>query len=65
VSTMASLSGLVGGILIGLSAVWLMAALGRIAGVSGIVSGLLAGSAGGGSQGAFLLVTDWRHTRRI
>jgi uncharacterized membrane protein YedE/YeeE len=37
----ASLSGLVGGILIGLSAVWLMASLGRISGVSGILSGLL------------------------
>lgn len=35
-NTRASLSGLVGGVLIGLSAVWLMAALGRIAGVSGI-----------------------------
>lgn len=37
----ASLSGLVGGVLIGLSAVWLMATLGRIAGISGILSGLL------------------------
>ncbi len=37
----ASFSGLVGGVLIGLSAVWLMATLGRIAGVSGILSGLL------------------------
>lgn len=33
---------IVGGVLIGLSAVWLMAALGRIAGISGIASGLLA-----------------------
>lgn len=32
---------IVGGVLIGLSAVWLMAALGRIAGISGIASGLL------------------------
>ncbi|MEC9482427.1 MAG: YeeE/YedE family protein [Halomonas sp.] len=37
----ASLSGLAGGVLIGLSAVLLMAMLGRIAGVSGILSGLL------------------------
>ncbi|WP_087719893.1 YeeE/YedE family protein [Salinicola salarius] len=37
----ASLSGLVGGILIGLSAIWLMGSLGRIAGISGILSGLL------------------------
>jgi len=41
VNTMASLSGLAVGILIGLSAVWLMVALGRIAGVNGIVSGIL------------------------
>lgn len=33
---------IVGGVLIGLSAVWLMAALGRIAGISGIAAGLLA-----------------------
>ncbi|WP_129141456.1 YeeE/YedE family protein [Modicisalibacter coralii] len=39
--TMASLQGLIGGVLIGLSAVWLMATLGRIAGISGILSGLL------------------------
>lgn len=32
---------IVGGVLIGLAAVWLMAALGRIAGISGIASGLL------------------------
>lgn len=38
---MASLQGLIGGVLIGLSAVWLMATLGRIAGISGILSGLL------------------------
>ena len=37
----ASLSGLIGGVLIGLSAVWLMATLGRISGISGILSGLL------------------------
>ncbi|MCE8034203.1 MAG: YeeE/YedE family protein [Halomonas sp.] len=36
-----SLLGLVGGVLIGLSAVWLMATLGRIAGISGIVGGLV------------------------
>lgn len=32
--------GLVGGVLIGLAAVWLMSSLGRIAGISGIVAGL-------------------------
>ncbi|MBZ9569244.1 YeeE/YedE family protein [Modicisalibacter tunisiensis] len=37
----ASLQGLAGGVLIGLSAVWLMATLGRIAGISGILSGLI------------------------
>ncbi|MCE8018118.1 YeeE/YedE family protein [Halomonas sp. MCCC 1A17488] len=37
----ASLQGLVGGVLIGLSAVWLMATLGRIAGISGIVGSLV------------------------
>jgi uncharacterized membrane protein YedE/YeeE len=41
VNTMANLSGLAGGVLIGLSAVLLMATLGRIAGISGIISGLL------------------------
>ncbi|WP_355660332.1 YeeE/YedE family protein [Halomonas salifodinae] len=38
---MASLQGLVGGILIGLSATWLMGSLGKIAGISGILSGLV------------------------
>ncbi|MBD3898132.1 YeeE/YedE family protein [Halomonas sp. ML-15] len=38
---MASLQGLVGGVLIGLSAVWLMATMGRIAGISGILSSLI------------------------
>lgn len=37
----ASLQGLVGGILIGISAVWLMGSMGRIAGISGIVGNLL------------------------
>ncbi|MFW3614097.1 YeeE/YedE family protein [Billgrantia antri] len=37
----ASLQGLIGGVLIGLSAVWLMATLGRIAGISGIVGSLV------------------------
>lgn len=37
----ASLQGLIGGVLIGLSSVWLMATLGRIAGISGILSGLI------------------------
>ncbi|SDN59830.1 YeeE/YedE family protein [Vreelandella arcis] len=36
-----SLQGLAGGILIGISAVWLMASLGRIAGISGIVGTLI------------------------
>jgi len=36
-----SLYGLAGGVLIGLSAVWLMATLGRIAGISGILSALV------------------------
>lgn len=36
-----SLQGLVGGVLIGLSATWLMATLGRIAGISGIIGGLI------------------------
>ncbi|QNK03121.1 YeeE/YedE family protein [Dyella telluris] len=35
---------LLGGILIGLAAVWLMAMLGRIAGISGIASSLLRGA---------------------
>lgn len=39
--TMTALKGLVGGIMIGLSAVWLMASMGRIAGISGILSGLV------------------------
>ncbi|MBT2787234.1 MULTISPECIES: hypothetical protein [unclassified Halomonas] len=38
---MASLHGLAGGVLIGLSATWLMATLGRIAGISGIVGNLI------------------------
>ncbi|MGR4067303.1 YeeE/YedE family protein [Halomonas sp. LR3S48] len=37
----ANLQGLAGGVLIGLSAVWLMATLGRIAGISGIVGSLV------------------------
>ncbi|TDO07642.1 MULTISPECIES: YeeE/YedE family protein [Halomonas] len=37
----ASLQGLIGGVLIGLSATWLMATLGRIAGISGIIGTLL------------------------
>ncbi|MFP4138613.1 MAG: YeeE/YedE family protein [Halomonas sp.] len=36
-----SLQGLAGGVLIGLSATWLMATLGRIAGISGIVGTLI------------------------
>jgi uncharacterized membrane protein YedE/YeeE len=51
------LSGLLGGVLIGLSAVILMGALGRIAGVSGIFGGLLAGAwlDGGSWRPLFLL----------
>jgi len=41
VDMMASLQGLIGGILIGLSATWLMATLGRIAGISGILGTLI------------------------
>jgi len=37
----APLHGLAGGILIGLSATWLMATLGRIAGISGIIGSLI------------------------
>ncbi|MGM0522333.1 MAG: YeeE/YedE family protein, partial [Pseudomonadota bacterium] len=37
----ASLQGLVGGVLIGFSAVWLMGTMGRIAGISGIVGNLI------------------------
>lgn len=37
----ASLQGLVGGVLIGVSAVWLMGTMGRIAGISGIVGNLI------------------------
>ncbi len=37
----ATLHGLVGGVLIGLSATWLMATLGRIAGISGIIGTLV------------------------
>ena len=37
----ASLHGLAGGVLIGLSATWLMASLGRIAGISGIIGTLV------------------------
>ncbi len=46
-----------GGVLIGISAVTLMGALGRIAGISGIASGLLAGATSGdrGWRVAFLL----------
>lgn len=36
-----SLQGLIGGVLIGLSATWLMATLGRIAGISGIIGTLI------------------------
>lgn len=42
--------GLAGGVLIGLASVLLMLLHGRIAGISGIVGGLLAGFLGGGSK---------------
>lgn len=45
-TTLTPISALVGGILIGLSAVLLMLANGRIAGISGIVGGLLAPQTG-------------------
>ena len=45
----------IGGVLIGLSAVLLMGALGRIAGISGIASGLLVGASDRGWRVAFLL----------
>ncbi|WP_249979245.1 YeeE/YedE family protein [Vreelandella olivaria] len=37
----AGLQGLIGGVLIGLSAVWLMGSLGRIAGISGTIGNLI------------------------
>jgi uncharacterized membrane protein YedE/YeeE len=37
----AAVHGLIGGVLIGLSATWLMATLGRIAGISGIIGNLV------------------------
>ena len=47
---------LVGGALIGLAATWLLAALGRIAGISGIVNGLVEGAPEGrGWRLAFVL----------
>lgn len=53
----ASLYGLVGGVLIGLSATWLMATLGRIAGISGIIGRLITVRSKGdrGWRAAFLL----------
>ncbi|MDF2765091.1 MAG: YeeE/YedE family protein, partial [Rhodospirillales bacterium] len=49
-------SALVGGAVIGLSAVLLMALLGRIAGISGIVGGLIRPAAGeAGWRAAFLI----------
>lgn len=53
----ASLLGLVGGMLIGLSATWLMATLGRIAGISGIIGGLITARSSGDNAWrlAFLL----------
>ncbi|RCV91775.1 YeeE/YedE family protein [Billgrantia montanilacus] len=53
----ANLQGLIGGVMIGLSAVWLMATLGRIAGISGIVGSLVTTLPKGDSawRGAFVL----------
>ncbi len=53
----AGLQGLVGGVLIGLSAVWLMATLGRVAGISGIVGNLITQRPKGDSawRGAFII----------
>jgi uncharacterized membrane protein YedE/YeeE len=53
----ASLQGLIGGVLIGLSATWLMATLGRIAGISGIIGTLVTARPPGDSAWrlAFLL----------
>ena len=48
-------SALIGGALIGLAAVWLLAALGRIAGVSGILNAAVDQSEGRGWRLAFLL----------
>lgn len=45
---------LLGGVLIGLAAVWLMAMLGRIAGVSGIASSLLQGASDWPWRAAFV-----------
>lgn len=45
---------LLGGILIGLAAVWLMAMLGRIAGISGIAGGLLQGASDWPWRAAFV-----------
>jgi len=50
------LSSLVGGILIGLSATGMLALLGRVAGISGICGGLLAGDRSGGPwRAAFVM----------
>lgn len=50
------LAGLAGGLLIGLAAAVLLLALGRIAGISGLVAGLLAGDVGrGGWRAAFVV----------
>ncbi|WP_267226554.1 YeeE/YedE family protein [Dyella silvae] len=45
----------IGGVLIGLSAVLLMGTLGRIAGISGIASGLVAGASDRGWRVAFMV----------
>lgn len=49
------ISSLIGGVLIGLSAVLLMASMGRIAGISGIASSLLTGAKDRGWRIVFLI----------
>ncbi len=52
----ATLHGLVGGVLIGLSATWLMATLGRIAGISGIIGTLVTARPKGDSAWRLMFV---------
>lgn len=49
------ISSLIGGVMIGLSAVLLMASMGRIAGISGIASSLLTGASDRGWRISFLI----------
>lgn len=52
----ASIQGLIGGVMIGLSATWLMATLGRIAGISGIIGTLITTRPKGDSAWRFAFV---------